>query len=138
MKQKQKSSNKDELKKRSRPCKKTKKSIGAGGKRVPIEEASNRMFRRRAKELLSTRQCNSRILEIAAKIEKKESEKIQSNKKIDINHDESSVNSKRDTKIIRHSKESALAFYLEYNYSVKVYKALVSDTIARNCRIYPA
>ena len=60
MKRKQKSSNKDELKKRSRPCKKTKKSIGAGGKRVPIEEASNRMFRRRAKELLSTGQCNSR------------------------------------------------------------------------------
>lgn len=35
-----------------------------------------------------------------------------------------------------HTKESALSFYLEYNFSVRMYKALVSDCRARGSSLY--
>ncbi|CAH0552999.1 unnamed protein product [Brassicogethes aeneus] len=107
-----------------RPKKKNKKSYNTGRKEVKIETASIRTLQRRTKKLRE----NLKEIQDAAKIIKVEAKDV-----TDVGeHSEQYTNT-----ILRHSKESALAFFLENDFSVASYKALVSDTISRNCPIYP-
>lgn len=107
-----------------RPCKISRKSIGSGRKRKNISNASEKTFYRRAEEI--ARLCNNDVslLELALKIAQKKCTTSEYNEE---KHDEN----------FQHTADSALAFYLEYDYSAYQYKALVADCKSRKIFIYP-
>lgn len=85
-----------------RPFKRKRVSENTGRMRVSIEEASKRTLYRRANELLNKH--DMAVIELAAKIGKNKSAAISG---------EASFSQENNS--VRHTKESVLAFYLEYD-----------------------
>lgn len=110
-----------------RPFKRKRVSENTGRMRVSIEEASKRTLYRRANELLNNNAYNMAVIELAAKMGKDKSAAVSG---------EASYSQENNP--LRHTKESALAFYLEYDYSKNTYKGLVTDSRSRNASDYPA
>lgn len=102
----------------------------SGRKQVGIKNASKSTRYRRALNILKISENDPTVLQSAINICQKR-EIIEPENSSDDEHED------KFKKIIKHTKESALAFYLENNYNQKSYKALVSDSIARNCKLYP-
>lgn len=115
---------------RGRPAKKPRGRVNAGRKRhgQATENVSERTVYRRAHELLNSPEYDIRVIQLAATLSHKKKE----------NENESGEPAQDNLSINRHTGESAAAFYLENNYTVSQYKALVNDSISRNSKIYPA
>jgi len=112
---------------RGRPPKRSRKSENTGRMRVSIRKASKKTIYRRATELLHNSEYNLSTIELAAKIGKNQFAFVSKE-----------ISSTEENDELKHTKESALAFYLEYDYSKRRYEGLVVDCRTRNCSIYPA
>lgn len=121
----------DNRKKRGRPQKKKKLSINSGRKRVPTHQCSRRTMYRRAKMVLESVENNSTILETAARISK-------ANKPLVIGDELKEIPAEKNKMYIKHTRESALAFFLENEYSKQTWTALSQDSRERGCPIYPS
>ena len=110
-----------------RPPKRRRISENTGRMRVSIEKASQSTIYRRANELLNNSEYNMATIKLAAKFGKDASASVSGE-----------TNSSEQNNLLRHTKESALAFYLEYDYSKSMYEGLVTDSNSRNSSIYPA
>ena len=110
--------------KRGRPRKKCWQSVHTGRKCKNLPDVSTKTFRRRAAEIAAQCDNNVSLLELALKIAKKKSNAILQSEEEDYSE-------------IQHNEDSALAFFLDYDYSVYQYKGLVSDCKSKNCLIYP-
>ena len=136
----------DQKSKGGRPPKKSRKSINSGRKRVSVENSCKRTLYNRVQELLKSNDLS--VLELAAKLGRKKAnvnnidEGNVSSNNSDISDNvpnpDPSQNFDSNKELFRHCDESALAFFLEYDYSVNQYKALVHDTHERKTYIYPA
>ena len=124
-----KQSTKQNEKQRGRPRKKGGKRINSGRKKIVADKASKRTLYRRAKQLRDSNEYNLSTIKIATKTARKYD--IAQNVTQNDEHLNNSVHH------IRHTNESALAFYLEYDYSRNTYEALVKDTRSKMCSIYP-
>lgn len=96
--------------------------------------------------MLNSKLYNAKVIEIAARLLKNKqninSDAIQENSLCDDGSEiASSSNSdkiKSNANNMKHSSDSALAFYLENDYTFKQYHALVKDSRKIKCTIYPA
>ncbi|KAL7290927.1 hypothetical protein TKK_0015654 [Trichogramma kaykai] len=117
-------------KKAGRPPKKTNLSSKGGRKKKdifdPSVSVSERTIYRRAEELTAQCNYNIQIIELALTIAKKQNG-IDSRAVV--------VSEKSDA--IKHNEESALAIFLDLDFSVYQYKNLTADCLNRNCRIFP-
>lgn len=105
----------------------------AGRKRIKMSEnssASRSTIDRRAQELLEDNNINEAVLSRALKI-------IQNRSNNSSNQDNKEVQEEQIQKTIPHSPLSALAFYIENDYTVVEYKNLVEDTKARTIGLPP-
>lgn len=126
-----KKSNGKNKKARGRPDKKTKNRLNVGKKKIEIGNVStNGAIYRRANEILNYAEQNIATIELAAKIGRKRS----ITKNTNINGD---LPLSDAPKIIKHTNESALAFYLEHDFSRKSYEALAKDSKEKNSSVYP-
>ena len=92
------------------------------------EQVSYKTLQRRASDLAKECNNNIQLLELALKAAKKATEDpVECESKI-----------VEDECNLIHTKESALAFYLEYDFSEYQYKGLQMDTKARKSSIYPS
>lgn len=119
---------KKDNKNRGRPSKKIKNLLNTGRmkKEMDDENVSKSTAYRRANEILKFSEQNIPAIKLAAKI----------GEKISISED----NQNDDlctSEVIKHTNESALAFYLEFDFSKRSYEALAQDSKARNSYIYP-
>lgn len=126
---------------RGRPAKKKRGSMG-GRKKVPGKHVALKTQYERAQHLLKDEKYSFDIVLKAANIIKKKGLQSTNNTNEDASTDndldmgsDGELNNCIST---RHSEDSGLAFFLEYNYSVRGYKGLVSDSHNRKCYIYPS
>lgn len=118
-------------KKGGRPPKKSKISINTGRKRANINDSCKKTKYRRAQEIVASAENNVPVLEMALKIAKsKDTSNLES---LDTEEEIVQINNQ-----LRHSNDSALAFYLENNLSKRTYSALVKDSSDRGSSIYPS
>lgn len=110
-----------------RPPKRSRISENTCRMRVSIQKASESTIYWRANELLNNSEYNMSTIQLVAKIGKDASASVSV-----------STNSSEENNLLRHTKESELAFYLEYDYSKSRYEGLVTDSKFRNSSIYPA
>ena len=113
------------------PKKRNRLSINSGRKKVSAKNASRSTKYERANDLVDNDLYSLEILELAATLKKKKEVRMEI-------PDESSEYEQHELENNIHSEESALACYLENDFSVRTYRALVSDSFSRNSRIYPA
>lgn len=105
-------------------------NIGRTRKNIfnPDEQVSYKTLQRRASELAKECNNNVQLLELALKAAKKATE----------TPEECDSKIVEDESNLIHTKESALAFHLEYNFSEYQYRGLQMDTKARKSSIYPS
>lgn len=120
--------------KRGRPQKKSKISLNSGRKIAAIDVVSKRTMYRRADEFALLANNNITLLEMALKSAKRKSTSSEEN----YDSPEEDVSQFNNELKLRHSSESALAFYLENDYNQRSYSNLVNDSRERNCSIYPS
>ena len=106
-------------------------SINSGRKNVSGINASTSTSYRRANDLANNEFYTLEILQLAVKLKKK---KIST---LDISDDSSDDSQPNNVESKKHTGDSALAFYLENEFLKATYAALVSDSRARKCPIYP-
>lgn len=99
------------IKKRSpgRPKKRKMICPKSGRKKVPINKASKRTIHRRASDLVKLSENNSTVMQLALRLSK--------DKEVIEAQTENKESKGNVTNIVRHSKDSALNFYLEHNLS---------------------
>lgn len=108
-----------------RPRKKSWQTVHLGRMRKNnISDVSSKTITRRAAEIADQFDNNVALLEKALKIAKERNNIVSESKEDDIK--------------IKHTKESALAFFVDYNFSVYQYRGLVSDCKSKDCSIYPS
>lgn len=106
---------------KGRPKKLKRLNSNKGGrKQIDLENSSLSTVYRRAHKLLD--QNDISLLKLAINIHEKKT-KVESNN--------------TDANSLRHTKDTALAFYLDNDYSKNKYVALVKDSRSRGCNTYP-
>lgn len=109
--------------------KKIKRGVEGGRKRVSTENCSTSTKYRRAREVKDFAESNADILEVALNLTKKSD----SNENAQLDAEEAC-----QSNMVKHTVESAFAFFLEHDFTEESYSALSKDCKSRKCPIYPS
>lgn len=110
-----------------RPGKSTHTRVGAGRKKVNIAESSKSVQYSRANQIINLAEGNIELLEKAVNLAKKRQKRlnnpVQENDISDCNQE-------------CHTKETALSFFIDNNYTQNTWQSLRNDCKARKVKIY--
>lgn len=108
-----------------RPKKLKRDSKNGGRRKACVESASKKTLRRRASDLMELAENNSELLELSLKLNKQ-------------GNGETTDEIVKPNDQLPHSKETALALFLECDLTKNAYAAIVKDSRSRNSFIYPS